>query len=90
MHYVVPGLKRLTSLAHKHGKKFGYVMTTGVEVLGPLLADAGVDLLYFIDPVKDVIPLIKARELFGNRMTMAGGINSISLAVDDIKRSAIK
>ena len=57
-------------------------MTTGVETLGPLLADAGVDLLFFVDPVQDRIPLTKARELFGNRMTMVGGINSISLASD--------
>jgi hypothetical protein len=84
--YVLPGLKKLTALAHKNGKKFGYVMTTGVETLGPLLADAGVDLLYFVDPVQDGIPLTKARELFGNRMTMAGGINSISLASADIEK----
>lgn len=84
--YVLPGLEKLTSLAHKHGKKFGYVMTTGVETLGPLLADAGVDLLYFVDPVQDGIPLTKAVELFGNRMTMVGGINSISLASDDIEK----
>jgi hypothetical protein len=84
--YVMPGLKKLTALAHKHGKKFGYVMTTGVEALGPLLADAGVDLLFFVDPVQDRIPLTTARELFGNRMTMVGGINSINLASDDIDK----
>ena len=67
-------------------------MTTGVETLGPLLADAGVDLLYFVDPVQDGIPLTTARELFGNRMTMVGGINSINLASDDIEkiRSQVK
>jgi hypothetical protein len=80
--YVFPSLARLTSLAHKYGKKFGYVMTTGVETLGPRLADAGVDLLFFVDPVQDRIPLTKARELFGNRMTTVGGINSISLVSD--------
>jgi uroporphyrinogen-III decarboxylase len=81
--YVFPGLERLTALAHKYGKKFGYVMTTGVETLGPRLADAGVDLLFFVDPVQDRLPLVKARELFGNRMTMVGGMNSISLASDN-------
>jgi len=35
--------------SHGQGKKFAYVMTTGVEVLGPRLAEAGVDVLYFID-----------------------------------------
>ncbi len=84
--YVLPGLMKLTALAHKHGKKFGYVMTTGVETLGPLLADAGVDLLYFVDPVQDGIPLVRARELFGDRMTMVGGINSVNLASDNIEK----
>jgi hypothetical protein len=84
--YVLPALKRLTALTHKHGKKFGYVMTTGVETLGPLLADAGVDLLFFTDPVQDGIALTKARELFGNRMTMVGGLNSVSLISDDIEK----
>jgi uroporphyrinogen-III decarboxylase len=84
--FVFPHLSRLTALAHKHGKKFGYVMTTGIEVLGPRLADAGVDVLYFIDPAMDNITLAKAAELFGNRMTMAGGINSRSLSSGDHKR----
>jgi hypothetical protein len=77
--FVIPNLSRLTSLAHQHGKKFAYVMTTGIEVLGPRLADAGVDLLYFVDPLMDKISLKKAVELFGNLLTMVGGINSVSL-----------
>jgi hypothetical protein len=81
--FVFPHLCKLTSLAHKHGKKFGYTMSTGVETFGIRLADAGVDVLYFVDPVMDKISLIKARELFGNRMTMVGGINSISLGSGD-------
>ena len=90
--YVLPGLRNLTALAHKHGKKFGYVMTTGVETLGPLLADAGVDLLFFVDPVQDGIPLARAGELFGHRMTMVGGLNSVSLVSDNIEkiRSEVK
>ena len=84
--FVFPYLCRLTALAHKNGKKFGYVMTTGIEVIGPRLADAGVDVLYFIDPVMDNISLIKAGELFGNSMTMVGGINSSSLSSGNHKR----
>ncbi len=77
--FIYPHLCRLTKLAHNHGKKFAYVMSTGVEILGPRLADAGVDLLYFIDPLMDSITLEKTAELFGNRMTVAGGISVISL-----------
>jgi hypothetical protein len=81
--FVFPNLCKLTALAHRYGKKFGYVMTTGIEALGPRLADAGVDVLYFVDPVMDKISLNKAIELFGKRMTMVGGISSVNLNSSD-------
>lgn len=77
--YVMPHLCRLTDLVHKNGKKFAYVMSTGIEMLGTRLIDAGVDVLYFIDPLMDSITLEKAAQLFGNRMTVVGGISVISL-----------
>lgn len=83
--YVFPNLARLTQLAHRHGKKFGYVMTTGVERLGHRLADAGVDVLYFADPIQDRLPLEKAKEL-SNRMTLVGGTNALSLGSGDPQR----
>lgn len=66
--YVYPHVVELAALAHKHGKKFVYTMTTGVEVLGEKLADAGVDLFYFVDPVLDNVSLEKLRQLLGARM----------------------
>ena len=60
-------------------------MTTGVEILGPRLADAGVDVLYFIDPVDPVqggLDLEKIRDLLGDRMTLAGGASALSLNGD--------
>lgn len=77
--YVFPHLSKLTELAHKNGKKFGYVMTTGIEALGPRLADAGVDLLYFIDPAADKLSFQKVKEVIGDRMTMVGGMSSVNL-----------
>lgn len=84
--FVYPHLVTLAAAAHKYGKKFGYVMTTGVERLGPRLADAGVDVLYFVDPIQDTITLEKARELLGERMTLVGGTNALSLASKDRTR----
>ena len=55
--FVFPHVKELASLSHRHGRKFGYVMTTGVEALGPRLANAGVDVLYFMNPVQEELPL---------------------------------
>jgi uroporphyrinogen-III decarboxylase len=84
--YVYPHLAELVALTHRHGKKFAYTVTTGVERLGPRIADAGVDLLYFVDPVMDRISVEKAKALFGERMAMAGGTNALSLASGDPKR----
>ena len=84
--YVYPHLAELAALAHGHGKKFAYTVTTGVEKLGPRIADAGVDLLYFVDPVLDGISPETARDLFSDRMTVAGGTNALSLASGDPKR----
>jgi hypothetical protein len=83
--FVFPHIKKLTDLAHRHNKKFGYVMTTGVEILGSRLADAGVDVLYFADPIQDRLPLEKAKELAA-RMTLVGGTNALSLGTNDLNR----
>ena len=84
--YVFPHLSELTALAHRHGKKFGYVMTTGVEKLGPRLADAGVDCLYFVDPVQDGVALETVRDTLASRMTVVGGTNALSLHAGDPTR----
>ena len=52
--FVFPHIRTLAAAAHAHGKKFAYVMTTGVEILGPRLVEAGVDVLYFVDPMDPV------------------------------------
>ncbi len=81
--YVIPHVRELAQLTHKHGKKFGYVITTGVNILGERLADAGVDILYFVDPVQDTISLEFARDNLSDKMTIAGGINTVSLSTSD-------
>lgn len=84
--FVYPSVARLADLAHRHGRKFGYAMTTGVERLGPRLAEAGVDVLYFVDPVQDRLDLDTARKRLGGRMTLVGGINALSLGSGDSAR----
>lgn len=84
--FVYPHVKNLASVAHKYGKKFGYTMTTGVEILGERLANAGVDVLYFIDPVQDGISLERVRYLLSGRMTLVGGTNALSLTSGDAVR----
>ncbi len=81
--FVYPHISEIAKLSHKYGKKFGYTMTTGVETLGQRLIDAGVDVLYFVDPVQDTISLERARDLFSDSLTLAGGTNSITLTSKD-------
>ena len=84
--YIFPHVAELAAIAHGHGKKFAYVMTTGVKILGPRLADAGVDLLYFVDPVQDGIPLETARDLLVGRMALVGGTSALTLQCGDSRR----
>ena len=83
--YVFPQVQRLTEIAHRSGKLFAYTMTTGVELLGPRLADAGVDVLYFIDPVQDHVSLEAAAKL-AERITVVGGTNALTLQSGDLGR----
>lgn len=80
--HLFPHIRVLASAAHRRGKKFAYVMTTGVEVLGPRLAEAGVDVLYFVDPLDPVqkgLSLERIRDLLSGSMTLVGGISAITL-----------
>ncbi len=81
--HVYPHLQEMTALAHRHGVKFCYVMTTGVETLGPALAEAGVDVMYFVDPMQDGADVVRVGELLGDRMTLVGGLNAVSLTSPD-------
>ena len=83
--FLVGHICRLVDLAHGYGKLFCYTVTAGVEVLGPRLADAGVDVLYFVDPLLDGISMEKAGDLLGSRMCLVGGANTITLATKDRK-----
>ena len=77
--YVLPSIERIADLAHRHGKKFCYVVTTGIEYLGERLIAAGVDCLYFVDPLLDGLSAEEAAARFGGRITMVGGLNSQTL-----------
>jgi hypothetical protein len=83
--FLLQHVRRLADRSHRHGKPFCYTVTAGVEVLGPKLADAGVDVLYFVDPLLDGISMEKAKNLLGSRMCVVGGTNAITLATKNRK-----
>ncbi len=84
--FVAPHLRAVAETAHRGGKKFAYAMTTGVELLGERLAEAGVDVLYFVDPLLDEVSLEHLRDLLSERMTLVGGTNAITLGSGDSSR----
>jgi hypothetical protein len=74
--FVLPHLTEMASLAHQAGAKFAYTMTMGVlPLLGELL-DAGIDLLYYVDPVQDNADLSEVKKGTAGKIAIAGGINS--------------
>ncbi|MCS7180130.1 MAG: hypothetical protein NZ891_02105, partial [bacterium] len=74
--YVLPILKKSVDLVHQAGKKFAYIMTTGIMNFIGDFANVGIDLLYFFDPVFDKIDLNEMKEKVKNKFCIAGGINS--------------
>jgi hypothetical protein len=79
--FALPHLRALAELVHQAGRRFAYVMTTGFLAMADMLAEAGVDLLYFVDPVQDQLDLRTAKEKVAGRFAVAGGVNSgITLA----------
>jgi uroporphyrinogen-III decarboxylase len=84
--FVAPYLRQFTALAHRHGKRYMYTMETGTLLLGPRLADAGVDVLYGVDPILDDLSLDQVRETLTDRLTIEGGTHAMSLASGDCNR----
>jgi len=89
--FVLPHLRELVDLTHRAGARFAYTMTTGILPLADLLLEAGIDLLYYVDPVQDRLDLATVRDTFRGRMALAGGINSgVTLArgtADEIRQA---
>lgn len=74
--WVLPNLKRNVADVHRAGARFAYVMTTGVRPLLRYLAEAGVDLYCWADPVQGDADLRTIRETLGGRVAIAGGVNA--------------
>lgn len=74
--FVLPSLKDLVDMVHQAGALFAYVMTTGVMDMLEDLCEAGIDLLYFVDPIQDNVDLSALKDALSGRFALAGGVNS--------------
>jgi uroporphyrinogen decarboxylase len=74
--FILPHLREEVALAHAHGAKYGYILTSGIMPLLDLIISAGVDVLIGIDPVKGGadLPALKAKAM--GRLCLWGGVNA--------------
>jgi hypothetical protein len=78
--YLTPRIKRLAEITHQAGARYAYTMDCGASAVADELLAAGVDLLYYVDPVQDKTDLAVVKEKFKGRMAVVGGVsNTVTL-----------
>ncbi len=73
---ILPRLKAEVDLAHEHGKKFGYICSSGTKPMLDLHVEAGIDVLIGVDPIQGThtdMPLMKQK--FTNKISLWGGVS---------------
>ena len=74
--YIAPILKKDVELAHQHGAKFGYILTSGTMPVADHILWAGPDALVGIDPVQGKgTDLETVRDRLGGKLCLWGGVN---------------
>lgn len=74
--FILPYVKKLADYVHRHGLKFCYIMSMGIMPLLDFFKEAGVDVLYGVDPVQGGAKLLQVKREIGDRICIWGGINS--------------
>jgi len=74
--FILPYVKKLADYTHKHGLKFCYIMSMSMMPLLGFFKEAGIDVLYGVDPVQGGADLERAKEEVGDRICIWGGVNS--------------
>lgn len=71
--FIQPILAQDASLAHQHGAKFGYILTSSAMHLIEPIIEAGVDVLIGVDPLE--YDLGRITELSARKLCLWGGVN---------------
>jgi uroporphyrinogen-III decarboxylase len=74
--FILPHLREEVALAHAHGAKYGYIMTSGAMPLLDMILAAGVDVLIGVDPLQGGADLTVMKEKAQGRMCLWGGVNA--------------
>jgi uroporphyrinogen decarboxylase len=74
--FIAPLLKEEVEAAHRAGAKFGYIITRGLMPLLKDIKELGLDLIWGIDPIQDVVDLNLVKREVGNSVCLWGGMNS--------------
>jgi len=71
--FIYPILAEDVALAHQHGVKFGYIITSSCMALLPLFAELGIDVLIGVDPMQ--WDLAETNHKLGGKVALWGGMN---------------
>jgi Uroporphyrinogen decarboxylase (URO-D) len=71
--FIYPILADDVALAHQHGAKFGYLITSSCMPLLPMFAELGIDVLIGVDPMQ--WNLAEAKQKLGGKVALWGGVN---------------
>ncbi len=71
--FLLPIVQADVALAHAHGARFGYLITSNCTKLLPLLVEAGIDAVIGVDP--HAWDLARAKAELGHRVCLWGGVN---------------
>ncbi|HIE28511.1 TPA: hypothetical protein EYP66_14620 [Candidatus Poribacteria bacterium] len=74
--FIAPRLKKKIQLVHQAGKKFGYIMSTGIMPLLDIFSELDFDILIHVDPVQGGAHLPRLKKEIGERVCFWGGVNS--------------
>ena len=71
--FITPQLKQDIDLAHEHGTRFGYLITSNVMPLLDQFAELGIDVLIGVDPQGWDLEMAKGK--LGGKVCLWGGVN---------------
>ncbi|MBD3181866.1 hypothetical protein GF312_06215, partial [Candidatus Poribacteria bacterium] len=74
--FIAPRLLKKIKMVHQAGKKFGYIMSTGIMPLLDIFRKLDFDILIHVDPIQGGADLPRLKRELGDRICFWGGVNS--------------